>query len=82
MLAGGFCAAAAAEYRPEAWNLQAREKFAEQRYGVFIVWGLYAYYAQGECYMLQRKIDRDACARRSVRAAGQRHVLRLRNIRR
>ena len=51
---------AAAEYRPEAWNLQAREKFAEQRYGVFIVWGLYAYYAQGECYMLQRKIDRDA----------------------
>ena len=51
---------AAAEYRHEAWNLQAREKFAEQRYGVFIVWGLYAYYAQGECYMLQRKIDRDA----------------------
>ena len=54
---------AAAEYRPEAWNLQAREKFAEQRYGVFIVWGLYAYYAQGECYMLQRKIDRDAYER-------------------
>ena len=26
---------AAAEYRPEAWNLHAREKFAEQRYGVF-----------------------------------------------
>ena len=54
---------AAAEYRHEAWNLQAREKFAEQRYGVFIVWGLYAYYAQGECYMLQRKIDRDAYVR-------------------
>ena len=54
---------AAAEYRPEAWNLQAREKFAEQRYGVFIVWGLYAYYAQGECYMLQRKINRDAYER-------------------
>ena len=31
----GLCAAAAAEYRPEAWNLHAREKFAEQRYGVF-----------------------------------------------
>lgn len=35
VLVAGFCAAAAAEYRPEAWNLQAREKFAEQRYGVF-----------------------------------------------
>jgi alpha-L-fucosidase len=58
----GLCAVAA-EYGPEAWNLQAREKFAEQRYGVFIVWGLYAYYAQGECYMLQRKIDRDAYER-------------------
>ena len=55
--------AAAAEYRPEAWNLQAREKFAEQRYGVFIVWGLYAYYAQGECYMWHGKIDRDAYER-------------------
>jgi len=62
VLAAGLCAAAV-EYRPEAWNLQAREKFAEQRYGVFIVWGLYAYYAQGECYMLQRKIDRDAYER-------------------
>ena len=62
VLAAGLCAAAA-EYRPEAWNLQARETFAEQRYGVFIVWGLYAYYAQGECYMCQRKIDRDAYER-------------------
>ena len=63
VLVAGLCAAAAAEYRPDAWNLQAREKFAEQRYGVFIVWGLYAYYAQGECYMCQRKIDRDAYER-------------------
>ena len=55
VLAAGLCAAAA-EYRPEAWNLQAREKFAEQRYGVFIVWGLYAYYAQGECYMWHGRI--------------------------
>ena len=40
--------AAAAEYRPEAWNLQAREKFAAYCYGVFIVWGLYVNYAQGD----------------------------------
>ena len=39
---------AAVEYKPEAWNLQARERFAAHRYGVFIVWGLYANYAQGE----------------------------------
>lgn len=39
---------AVAEYTPEKWNLEAREKFAAQRFGIFIHWGLYANYAQGE----------------------------------
>ncbi|MBQ9431584.1 MAG: alpha-L-fucosidase [Kiritimatiellae bacterium] len=53
----------AAEYKPEKWNLEAREKFAEQRYGVFIVWGIYANYAQGEWYLHSGKLDRDAYER-------------------
>ena len=56
-------AANAAEYKPEKWNLEAREKFAEQRYGVFIVWGIYANYAQGEWYLHSGKLDRDAYER-------------------
>ena len=43
--------AAAAEYRPEPWNLKAREEFAGFKFGVFIHWGLYANYAQGEWYL-------------------------------
>jgi len=44
----GISFGAMAEYTPAKWNLEAREKFAAHRYGVFIVWGLYANYAQGE----------------------------------
>ena len=40
-----------AGYKPEPWNLEARQKFAEQRFGIFIHWGLYSNYAQGEWYL-------------------------------
>jgi len=46
-----------ADYKPEQWNLDARRKFAEQRFGIFIHWGLYANYAQGEWY--QQNIGMD-----------------------
>ena len=50
-----------AEYAPEKWNLEAREKFAAHRYGVFIVWGIYANYAQGEWYLHNGRLDRLGC---------------------
>ena len=50
-----------AEYKPEAWNLEARQKFAEQRFGIFIHWGLYAGYAQGEWYQQQIGMDTAMC---------------------
>ena len=53
----------AADYKPEQWNLEARQKFAAQRFGVFIHWGLYANYAQGEWYLRQGKLDEKAYAR-------------------
>ena len=48
----------ASGYTPEKWNLEAREKFAAQRFGIFIHWGIYANYAQGEWY--QQKADLDS----------------------
>ena len=53
----------AAEYKPEAWQVEARQKFAEQRFGIFIHWGLYANYAQGEWYLQAGKLDEAAYAR-------------------
>ena len=50
-------------YTPEKWNLEARQKFAEQRFGIFIHWGLYTNYAQGEWYLQQQALDEKAYAR-------------------
>ena len=58
----GACAAVA-EYKPEDWNLKARQQFAEQRFGVFVHWGLYANYAQGEWYLQQGHLDEEAYSR-------------------
>lgn len=44
-------------YHPEQWNIEARRKFSEQRFGIFIHWGLYSNYSQGEWY-LQNGPDR------------------------
>ena len=52
-----------ADYKPEEWNLKARKAFADQRFGVFIHWGLYASYAQGEWYLQQGKLDEKAYSR-------------------
>ena len=52
-----------AEYQPEQWNLDARRKFAEQRFGIFIHWGLYANYAQGEWYQQNIKMDTETYGR-------------------
>ena len=50
-------AALAGDYIPEPWNLEARRKFAERRFGIFIHWGLYSNYAQGEWYQENIRAD-------------------------
>ena len=63
-IAAALAAASAAKaYAPADWNLAAREKFADQRFGVFIHWGLYANYAQGEWYLQRGGLDREAYER-------------------
>ena len=47
----------------EKWNLEAREKFAAQRFGIFIHWGLYANYAQGEWYQREIGVDTETYGR-------------------
>lgn len=44
-------------YKPEDWNIAARKQFADRRFGVFIHWGLYANYAQGEWYLQRGGLD-------------------------
>ena len=56
-------AALYADYTPEKWNLEARDKFAAQRFGIFIHWGLYANYAQGEWYQQQNGIKTETYGR-------------------
>ena len=44
-------------YTPTAENLTARQEFADSKFGIFIHWGLYALFAQGEWYMTNENID-------------------------
>ena len=46
-----------ADYQPAEWNLKAREEFAAFRFGIFIHWGIYANYAQGEWYQHDKGLD-------------------------
>jgi len=48
-------ATVAAAWTPDAEMLQKRREFAEQRFGIFIHWGLYSTYAQGEWYLQNAK---------------------------
>lgn len=57
------CGAFAEKYEVEDWNIASREKFSQQRFGIFIHWGLYAAYAQGEWYLQEGRIDREAYER-------------------
>lgn len=45
-------------YQPSPENLAARERFRDNKFGIFLHWGLYSMTAQGEWY-LNRNIDRN-----------------------
>lgn len=50
-------AAGTAAYVPTEENLKAREEFQDNKFGIFLHWGLYSMLAQGEWYMTNRDID-------------------------
>lgn len=47
-------------YVPAPENLLAREAFAAHRLGIFLHWGIYSTYAQGEWYLSTGSLDRTA----------------------
>lgn len=54
-----FLSASAQEYTPTAENLKAREIFQDNKYGMFIHWGIFSSLADGEWVMNNRKITVD-----------------------
>lgn len=44
-------------YAPSPENLKARQEFADSKLGIFIHWGIYSMFAQGEWYMTNANID-------------------------
>ena len=53
----------AQSYEPTKKNLKAREEFAEDRFGIFIHWGIYSMFAQGEWYLQNAGLNRDEYAK-------------------
>lgn len=51
---------ASAQYVPSEGNLRAREEFASGRLGIFLHWGIYSTYAQGEWYLSTHNLNADA----------------------
>lgn len=48
----------AQHYQPTSENLENRRQFAKDRFGIFIHWGIYSLYAQGEWYLQDARLDR------------------------
>ena len=53
----------AQSYKPTKANLRSRKEFADDRFGIFIHWGLYSVYGQGEWYLQNAGLDRDEYAK-------------------
>ena len=53
-----FCAQAEGTgYTPATENLQARKEFQDGKFGIFLHWGIYSMFGQGEWYMNTDNID-------------------------
>ena len=51
ILLAAVSASAQKDYVPAKENIQAREAFEDMRFGIFLHWGIYSMFAQGEWYM-------------------------------
>ena len=49
---------AQAEYVPTEANLRSREEFRDMKLGIFLHWGIYSMFAQGERYLQSAVPDR------------------------
>lgn len=53
----------AQEYIPTAENMQSRQEFSDSKFGIFIHWGIYSMFAQGEWYLQNYPIDKNEYAK-------------------
>lgn len=44
-------------YYPSEENLKSRKEFAESKFGIFLHWGIYSMFGQGEWYMQNENIN-------------------------
>ena len=58
-LAALICISATAQkpYIPSEDNLKARQEFADSKFGIFLHWGIYSMFAQGEWYLSKGKLS-------------------------
>lgn len=52
-----FSAKAQSDYQPTPENLKAREEFSDNKFGIFLHWGLYAMLATGEWTMTNKDLN-------------------------
>lgn len=60
---GGRSVAQTAPYEPSAENLRSRAEFADMKFGIFLHWGIYSMFAQGEWYLQNSGTDRNEYAK-------------------
>ena len=53
----------AENYKPTPENIQSRRQFSEDRFGIFIHWGIYSTFAQGEWYLQNGPLRREEYAK-------------------
>ena len=53
----------AQEYTPTPENMQSRQEFSDSKFGIFIHWGIYSMFAQGEWYLQNYPIDKNEYAK-------------------
>ena len=53
----------AQNYKPSPENLENRRQFAADRFGIFIHWGIYSLFAQGEWYLQDGPLRREEYAK-------------------
>lgn len=57
------CLTMRAQYVPSAENIEARKQFDGFRFGIFLHWGIYSEFAQGEWYLNTAKLNKDEYAK-------------------
>lgn len=53
----------AQQYQPTRENIENRKQFASDRFGIFLHWGIYSLFAQGEWYLQDARLDRNEYAK-------------------